>query len=82
MKEWQKHLERAEVKLTAAIVLFENNLLNDTISEAYYSMFHAAKALLTLKDHHPKTHKGLISEFGLQFVASGSIEDFYGKMNS
>lgn len=43
-------------------------------------MFHAAKALLSIKDHHPKTHNGLISEFGLQFIASGSIEEFYGKM--
>ncbi len=65
MKEWQKHLERAEEKLQAAGILFENNMLNDTISEAYYSMFHAANAVLSLKDVHPKTHKGLISEFGL-----------------
>lgn len=55
-------------------------MLNDAISEAYYSMFHAASAILSLKDSYPRNHKGLISEFGLQFVASGSIEDSYGKL--
>lgn len=55
-------------------------MLNDAISEAYYSMFHAASAILSLKDSYPRTHKGLISEFGLQFIASGSIENSYGKM--
>jgi uncharacterized protein (UPF0332 family) len=79
MKEWQKHLDRAEEKLISAQILFENQMHNDTISEAYYSMYHSTKAILLLVDSNPKTHKGLVSEFGLQFVLSGSIEDHYGK---
>ncbi len=51
-------------------------MFNDTISEAYYSKFHSANAILLLKDYHPQSHKGLIKEFGLQFVVTGLIEDF------
>jgi uncharacterized protein (UPF0332 family) len=79
MKEWEKHLERAEEKLSAANLLFENNMFADAISEAYYAMFHAAKSLLALKDIYPKTHTGVVSQFGLQFVNEGFIEELYGK---
>lgn len=53
MKEWEKHLERAEEKLKSAHILFDNNMLSDSISESYYSMYHAAKNLyfLRLKNH-------------------------------
>ena len=42
-------------------------------------MFHAAKALLALRDIFPKTHAGLVSQFGLQFVNEGLIEELYAK---
>lgn len=42
-------------------------------------MFHAAKALLALKNMYPKTHKGVVSQFGLQFVTEGFIEELYAK---
>ncbi len=79
MREWEKHLERAEEKLRSANLLFENNMFADAISEAYYSMFHAAKSLLGLKNIYPKTHAGVVSQFGLQFVNEGFIEELYGK---
>jgi uncharacterized protein (UPF0332 family) len=72
-------LERAEEKLRSANILFENNMFADAISEAYYAMFHAAKSLLALKDIYPKTHTGVVSQFGLQFVNEGFIEELYGK---
>lgn len=49
------------------------------VSEAYYSMFHAAKALLALSGLFPKTHAGVVSQFGLQFVNEGLIEEWYAK---
>ena len=79
MKEWEKHLERADEKLGSANLLFENNMSTDAISEAYYAMFHAAKALLALKDVYPRTHAGVVSQFGLQFVNEGLIEELYAK---
>lgn len=79
MKEWEKHLKRAEEKLKSAHILFDNNMFADSVSESYYSMYHAAKALLSLKNIYPRTHAGLVSQFGLKFVTEGLIEDFYAK---
>ena len=72
-------MERAEEKLGAANLLFENELFADAISEAYYAMFHAAKSLLALRDIYPRTHAGVVSQFGLQFVNEGLIEELYAK---
>jgi len=68
-------LERAGEKLKSSNLLFENDMFADAISEAYYAMFHAAKALLALRGIFPKTHAGLVSQFGLQFVNEGLIEE-------
>ena len=54
-------------------------MFSEAISEAYYAMFHAAKALLALRGIHPKTHAGVVSQFGLQFVTEGLIEELYAK---
>ncbi|NQE53918.1 hypothetical protein C5S29_10020 [ANME-1 cluster archaeon GoMg3.2] len=72
-------MERAEEKLGAANLLFENDMFADAISEAYYAMFHAAKSLLALRDIYPRTHAGVVSQFGLQFVNGGLIEELYAK---
>jgi|GEM_PF-4911680 len=96
MKEWEKHLERAEEKLKSAHILFDNNMFADSVSESYYSMYHAAvekseifwaskskilkaKALLSLKNVYSRTHAGPVSQFGLNFVIEGFIEEFYAK---
>ena len=54
-------------------------MFSEAISEAYYAMFHAAKALLALRGIYPKTHAGVVSQFGLQFVTEGLIEELYAK---
>ena len=72
-------MERARGKLKSANLLFENDMLADAISEAYYAMFHAAKALLALRDLFPRTHAGVVSQFGLQFVNEGLIEELYAR---
>jgi uncharacterized protein (UPF0332 family) len=54
-------------------------MIADAISEAYYAMFHAAKSLLALKNIYPKTHTGVVAQFGLQFVNEGLIEELYAK---
>ncbi len=64
-------------KLKSANLLFESDMFADAISEAYYAMFHASKALLALRDIFPRTHAGVVSQFGLQFVNEGLIEELY-----
>ncbi len=72
----------AESKLRAAKILFENGEYSDAISRAYYSMHYSARALLSLKNIYPRTHKGIIAQLGLEFVKDGTIEDFYIKFMS
>ena len=80
MPEYEKYLERAYEALDSAKILFENKKYNSSISQAYYAMFYAAKALLSVKDIHPKTHRGVVAELGLEFINKGFIEEVYGKM--
>lgn len=61
-------------KLKAAKTLFENGFYSDAISRAYYAMFFGSRALLSQKDIYPRTHRGLISQFGLEFVKKGNFK--------
>ena len=73
------HIKEAENKLAAAKSLFENVFYKDSASRSYYSMYHAARALLLTKHISPKTHGGVIAKFGLEFVKNDLIEKYYSK---
>ena len=75
----EKEISLAEEKLGAAEHLFKGGFYRDAVSRAYYCMYHLAKALLALKNVHPKTHSGAIREFGLRFVKGEEVEEYYGK---
>ena len=70
---------RAKRRLDAAYHLFKDGFYEDAVNRAYYSMYFAAKALLLKKDITVKTHKGLLSKFGLEFVNEGVVEEYYGR---
>jgi len=57
-------LRRADKALLAAKFLLEKDLLEDSISRAYYAMFHAAQAILYTKGLKAKSHVGIKSLFG------------------
>jgi len=42
-------------------------------------MYYAAKAILCLKEKYPRTHRGILAQFGLEFVKTGIIEEYYAK---
>ena len=78
-EEIEIHIGRAKRRLDAAHHLFEEGFFEDAVSRAYYSMYFAAKALLLKRDISVKTHKGLVSKFGLEFVDGGVVEKYYGR---
>jgi uncharacterized protein (UPF0332 family) len=78
MREHEKHLAKAEKELEAAGYLLKGGYYSDAVSKAYYSMYHAAKALLSTRQMYPRSHRGVISQFGLEFVKKGFIEESYG----
>lgn len=74
MDESEILIKNAYEKLEAAETLFENKFYGDAVSRAYYAMFFAAKALLSERDIYPRTHRGLISQFGLELVKNGEFK--------
>lgn len=67
-------VKNSDEKLLAAKTLFENGFYGDAVSRAYYAMFFVTKALLSKKDSYPRTHRCLISQFGLLFVKKGEFK--------
>lgn len=79
LDEVNELMKKAEEKLRAAEYLLEGGYYSDAISRAYYAMYFAARALLALKKIYPKTHRGLIAKFGLEYVNKGIIDSYYAK---
>jgi len=75
----KEELEAAERRLDAAKILFEKEMLEDAINRAYYTFFHAAKAMLNVLGYDAKTHSGLISEFGLRIVKTNLMDKKFGQ---
>lgn len=57
-------IQNAHEKLEAAKYLYRKGFYGDAVSRAYYSMFFAAKTLLSIRNIYPKTHRGLVSQSG------------------
>lgn len=64
MSDQDAMVEKAESRLDTAEFLLENGKYETAVSEAYYAMFHAAKALLLTEGSRPKTHAGTATELG------------------
>lgn len=78
-KAAEAHIRKARSKLEAARRLFSDGFFEDAVSRAYYSMYHAAKACLILEGSSPRTHAGVISEFGRLFVVTGKVDSSLSK---
>ena len=75
----EEELKSSKERLEAAELLFKNNMIIDSISRAYYSMFHAARALLFLYGEEPKTHEGTIREFSRIITEEKIIDKKFGR---
>jgi len=78
-EEIQDHLTLAEECLDEAKNLLLSGLYRGTVSRDYYSMYHAAMALLLTKNITPKKHAGVLRVLGLEFVNKGYIEEVYAE---
>ncbi|RJR16053.1 MAG: HEPN domain-containing protein [Nitrospiraceae bacterium] len=72
-------IERACSELDAAHLLHEKGFYFKSVSSAYYSIYHAAKALLLLKGIEPKTHEGIERMFGLYYIKTNEFDLAIGK---
>jgi uncharacterized protein (UPF0332 family) len=67
-------LARADESMRAACVLVDAGLLHDAESRLYYSIYHAAVAMLLTQGIEPRSHAGTASQLGLHFVKTGRMD--------
>ncbi len=72
-------LEEAEKRIEASKVLLSEGYYKDAVSRAYYSMYYASKALLSMKGIQTKIHEGLASKIG-ELAIKGVIERGCGRI--
>jgi uncharacterized protein (UPF0332 family) len=72
--------QRAVDELKAARVLHENGFYYKSIASAYYTVYHAAKAVLLLKGIVPQSHEGIERMFSLYYVKTKEIRVDMGKI--
>ena len=71
--ESQSFLKLSEEMLDDARMLLTQNRRRSAVSRAYYAVFDAAKAALLRVGSSPKTHAGVLSEFGQKLVNTGLV---------
>jgi len=79
LDEYDLLLKTAYEKVEASKILFENKFYADSVSRAYYAMFFAARALLSLKNIYPRTHRGVLAQLGLEFITKGYLDKISAK---
>ncbi|WP_420266093.1 HEPN domain-containing protein [Candidatus Magnetominusculus dajiuhuensis] len=73
------YVQKAGKKLEVAKRLFANGDYEDSVSRAYYAVYHAAQGLLLTEGERASTHKGVLTLFSLLFVKTGRFKKNLGK---
>lgn len=74
LEEVQAELLRAEKSLAAARSLLRENFLEDALSRAYYSILHAARAVLLAEGVSVSSHRAVRRLFGSHLIKTGKLE--------
>ena len=77
--EVQALLEKASRSLEAARLLLTRGFYDDSVSRAYYAMFHTAEALLESKRLNVSSHRGVLSTIGAEFIRIGLLDRKHGR---
>jgi len=64
----EQQLKITRERLDAAKYLFDGGYYKDSVSRAYYSMYHAAMVILTLKDIKARGSSGVLRVFGMYML--------------
>ncbi|MBI5480987.1 MAG: HEPN domain-containing protein [Deltaproteobacteria bacterium] len=69
----QVELDEAERCRRAAEALAGLGLHKDALNRLYYSAYHLCQAVLLTEGLEPRTHRGMLSLLGAEFVRSGRL---------
>ncbi|MEW6328880.1 MAG: HEPN domain-containing protein [Candidatus Micrarchaeota archaeon] len=76
----EKELKEAELDLASAGKSIKEKNPKWTTVQAYYSMFHSARALVLSKGYREKSHYCLLIALGELFVSDGILEKKYANL--
>lgn len=68
-------IQKAIEDLQVAKYVLEKNFIKSSLSSSYYSVFHAARALLVFKKLDSKKHSGVIALFNKEYIKTGLIKE-------
>ncbi|MBR3861624.1 MAG: HEPN domain-containing protein [Oscillospiraceae bacterium] len=81
LKDYARYrLERAREDLDAAQLLFSHERYRIANNRAYYSIFHALRAVLAFDRFDSSKHSGVISEFRRRYIKEGVFPAELSKM--
>lgn len=73
-------IDRSREDLEAARLLFQNGSYRIANNRAYYSIFHALRAVLVFDNYDSGKHSGIIGEFRRRYIKSGIFPIEMSKM--
>lgn len=81
----QELLAKAETSLSSARLLLDTGDTDGACNRAYYAMFEAARFALAMagdveSSMSARTHRGMISAFGMSLVNAGLVSPHLGRM--
>lgn len=80
-KDYAKYrIERSKDDLEAAYLLFDAGNYRIANNRAYYSIFHAMRAVLVFDDYDSSKHSGIIAEFRRKYIKEGVFPVEISKM--
>lgn len=80
-KDYAKYrLDKSREDLEAAKLLFENENCRIANNRAYYSIFHALRAVLVFDNFDSSKHSGVIAEFRRKYIKEGVFPIEMSKM--
>ena len=80
-KDYAKYrIERSKDDLEAACLLFDAGNYRVANNRAYYSIFHAMRAVLVFDDYDSSKHSGIIAEFRRKYIKEGVFPVEISKM--
>jgi len=73
-------LKKSEEDIEIAGALINRGNYRVAVSRLYYALFYIAEALLLTKELAYSSHKGVITNFGREFVKSGLFDEKFHKV--
>lgn len=67
-------LERAKEEYETAIILYDTGRYRAANNRAYYSIFHAMRAVLAFDGYDSKKHSGIIAVFRKDYIKTGIFD--------